>query len=181
MVKRLLVDGLVSEEEAEIVSYGLESLKNNLTGFFLIVLAGICLNCFPESIVLGLMTFPLRKNAGGYHAKTRVKCTILSVVMVVMVLEGIVKACWPEKVYILVMLVCAGVIMILAPVENSNKRLDGLEKKVYRQRTRKILVAEIMLFLLASVLEWNRLAAVIAAGFLLISVSLIVGWIKLKK
>ena len=28
MVKRLLVDGLVSEEEAEIVSYGLESLKN---------------------------------------------------------------------------------------------------------------------------------------------------------
>lgn len=66
-------------------------------------------------------------------------------------------------------------------MENPNKRLDNAERKVYGRRTRIILTSESVLFLLALLWKWEKLTAVIAAGFAIVGTSLIAGQLKMRK
>lgn len=181
MTKRLLADGIILSEEEEIVKYGLENLKSNLTGFLLTLLIGACFHCLLESAVLWMLNFPLRKNAGGFHAETKMKCILLSAAILLAAMGGLVRIIWSPIVYIGITLVSFVFILYLAPVENLNKRLDKLERRVYGERTRMILVIEGTLFVIAMVLDWDRLIAVSVANFAIVGVSLVAGKQKLKK
>lgn len=181
ITKRLLADGIILSEEEEIVNYGLENLKSNLTGFLLTLLTGVCFHCLLESVVLWILNFPLRKNAGGFHAKTKIRCILLSAVVLLATLGGLVRIIWPKIVYIGIALVSFAFILYLAPVENPNKRLDKLERKVYGERTRMILAIEGTMLVIALVLDWDRLIAVSVANFAIVGVSLIAGEMRVRK
>ena len=64
-------DGVVAPEDAEIVRYGLEALADNVLAFLLTTLIGFFYGSLLSGIALWMLTFPLRKYAGGYHAKTK--------------------------------------------------------------------------------------------------------------
>ena len=67
----LLRDRIISSEEVEVVEYGLENLGSSLLGMFITLLIGYCFGFLRGSFWLWLLIFPLRKNAGGYHAETK--------------------------------------------------------------------------------------------------------------
>ena len=105
----------------------LEILKSTFTGFLLTLLTGVCFHCLLESVLLSILNFPLRKNAWGFHAKTKIRCILLSAVVLLATLGGLVRIIWPKIVYIGIALVSFAFILYLAPVENPNKRLDKLD------------------------------------------------------
>ena len=74
MVDSLSKEGIIADEEREIVRFGLESLEGNMLGIVLTLTVGICFKRVEEAMLLWLWLFPLRKNAGGYHAETKGKC-----------------------------------------------------------------------------------------------------------
>lgn len=82
---------------------------------------------------------------------------------------------------ILITVISAVVIWIMAPVENGNKRLDSVEYRVYRQRTRKILLLEVLLFVLSLTFGWEDLVIVITMVFSIVCVVLVTGKVKMLK
>ena len=172
---------IISDEEKEIVQFGLESLGGNLLGIILTLVVGVCFQQVREALLLWFLLFPLRKNAGGFHAKTKVRCFLSSTVTIIVSMVCIQQIRWPETENILITVISAVVIWIMAPVENGNKRLDSVEYRVYRQRTRKILLLEVLLFVLSLTFGWEDLVIVITMVFSIVCVVLVTGKVKMLK
>ncbi len=181
MTEKLLSDEIISQEEAELVNYGLESLKSDLIGIVMSILIGVCFSRLLEGVLLWGFMYPLRKNAGGFHASTRMRCMLLSAGMLIAAFICLIRHIWSRIVYMLITAIFFAVILHLAPVENPNKRLDEEERRVYGRRARIILIVESVLFLLALLFGWEKLMTVITAGFATVGISLIAGQLKMRK
>lgn len=176
----LLRDGVISPDEVEIVEYGLENLGSSMLGMLITLAIGFYFDFFFGSFLLWLLIFPLRKNAGGFHARTKGRCLLFSTALLLVSIICFVQIEWPVIGHILIVAISTVVIFTMAPVENNNKHLDQAEQKVYRKRTRMILMLECMLFIFALVLDLKGLVVVIAIDFFIVSISLLAGRIKLQ-
>lgn len=176
---KLLEDEVISSEEAEIVKYGLENIGSNLLGLLVILAIGGCFRHLLDSFLLWLLIFPLRKNAGGFHAKTKTRCMLVSAGMLIVSFICLVWIEWTKATYILIAAIFLGIIFFMAPVGNQNKLLDEMEQKVYRKRTRIVLFLESMLLILACVFDWKELLMVITMCFSIVGMTILAGKIKL--
>lgn len=176
-----LKDGIISQDEVEIVGYGLENLGSSLLGMSVTLMLGYCFDFLLGSFMLWLLVFPLRKNAGGYHAETKTRCLLFSSSMLLLSIICFQQVKWSETVYIWVAVVSFLIVFIMAPVGNNNKHLDPMECKIYRRRTRMILLLEMGLFMAALVFRWKMLIVVVTMVFFIVGASLVAGRIKLQR
>ncbi len=172
-------EGIITDEEREIVRFGLESLGGNLLSVVLILIIGICFKQIREALFLWLLLFPLRKNAGGYHAATKVRCLFASAVVLIISFVLFTSFENTMRFYGICTMAAGCVIWILAPVDNFSKKLDAVEYKEYRRRTRIALVVEGVIFVLALFLKWETVVRSICMTLFIVSVSLLVGVAKL--
>ena len=105
----LLRDKVISLEEVEIVEYGLENLGSSLLRMFITLLIGYCFDFLRGSFLLWLLIFPLRKNAGGYHAETKGKCLLFSSAMLFVSIICFVQIEWLNIGYMLVAVCCVAI------------------------------------------------------------------------
>lgn len=171
----LLRDNVISRDETEIVKYGLENLVGNLSGLLITLIIGGYFDFTWGGFLLWLLIFPLRKNAGGFHAETKARCLILSAIVIIMSIACLEEIRWTESAYTWITTISAVVIWETAPVENVNKQLDSIECGVYRKRTRVVLLLETLLFVLSVIFDWNELMIVIAMTFSIMCVVLLTG------
>lgn len=176
MTDSFLKEGIISDEDKEIVRFGLESMEGNLQGIGLTLVVGICFNRVGEALLLWLLLFPLRKNAGGYHAATKKRCLFMSVVM--LIIAFIVFGVYMLVFYGICVVIAGCVIWFLAPIANPSKELDAVEYKVYRRRTRIALGVETAIFVLALSIEWEMAVRSICMTFFIVCVSLLIGVAK---
>lgn len=171
-----LVDGKnIPDSEREIIRYGVEGILNNLLGIFIALTVGIFCDCVFESFIFWIFFWILRKHAGGFHAKTKIRCLIMSVVLLFIAFEFLLKAGWTINVYTWIMAIGSGCIFYLAPVETHNKQLDEEEFRVYRKRTRMILSIQLILYVLSLILGGEQLCRILAVNVVVISFSLVLG------
>lgn len=175
-----VLDGFISPDEVEIIEYGLENLGSSLLGMLVTLLIGFCFNFLFGSFLLWLLIFPLRKNAGGFHAETKGRCLLFSSAMLLVSIIIFVQIRWSEIGCLLVSAFFFVVIFLMAPVENDNKHLDQAEFKVYRKRTRIVLFLEGTLFVTALAFDWEMLVIVITIDFFIVGISLLAGKVKLQ-
>lgn len=179
MTDSLFKEGVISDEDKDIVRFGLESLEGNLQGIGLTLGVGICFKQVGEALLLWLLLFPLRKNAGGYHAATKVRCFFISAVMLIVAFVFFAVFEHTMVFYGICALAAGCVIWTLAPVDNPSKKLDALEHKVYRKRTRIALGAEGILLILAVSCRWEMAVHSICMAFVIVAVSLFMGILRL--
>jgi len=158
VAEMLIRSNAIPREEKEIYKYGVQQgsicFLNLLTTFFV----GLFLGTVPESILFMTAYIPLRSFAGGYHAKTSGRCYFLSNVMMIAILWVIRCGLYSALICSCLMVGSSSIIYCLAPVEDNNKPLDSLEKVVYRKRTRKILLLEIIVAFVSILLKWKYIA-----------------------
>lgn len=176
----LLRDGIISPDEVEIVEYGLENLGSSLLGMLITLAIGYCFDFLLGSFLLWLLIFPLRKNAGGFHAKTKRRCLLFSSTILLVSIICFVQIGCSRTGYILIATFFFLVIFLMAPVENDNKHLDQMEYRVYRKRTRLILLFEGTLYICALISDWKELVSVLTIDFFVVGVSLVAGKMKLQ-
>ena len=174
----LLRDGIISPDDVEIVEYGLENLGSSLLGMLITLVIGYCFDFLSGSFLLWLLIFPLRKNAGGFHAKTKAGCLLFSSAILLVSIICFVQLGCSELVYSLIFFLSFFVIFVMAPVENDNKLLDQTEYRIYRKRTRLVLLLEGTLFMLALFLGWKELTVVLTIVFFIVGISLLAGKVK---
>jgi len=121
---------------------------------------------------------PLRIYAGGYHARTHLKCYICSVVLIVSALLAIEFIPWTNFIAITISAISGLIIYILSPVEDKNKPLDAVEVKVYGKKASIILVFELGILILLIISRVINIAACVSVSLFILSVMLIFGKIK---
>lgn len=167
---------MIQTDRISIYKYGINQMLNMLLNIVTFLVIGLIFHMTLETIIFTAAYIPLRTYAGGFHAKTPFKCWIVSAVMLIAVLPAIKYA----NLYIFDILALAGiaVIIILSPVEDKNKPLDELEKKVYKKRCLLTLAAELFIFVLLWLFRMNNLSVCFEAVWITLSVMLIAGKIK---
>jgi accessory gene regulator B len=139
--------GRFEEEDRAIYQFGLEMLFLNIFNIITAAFIGLAMGQLLESFMFLALFIPLRCHAGGYHAGNPLCCYVLSNAVIVLVL--LLLRTPPEMVErgagLFLLIISSGMAAILAPVENLNKPLDEVEKKVYGIRTRIVLAVEVLI------------------------------------
>lgn len=121
---------------------------------------------------------PLRSFAGGYHAKTPLRCYIFSVIMLIVVSIGLKYLSVSEWVYYAVLLASVLGVLVLSPVEDINKPLDEMEHKVYKKRAIIIAAIELAFSILLKLIGLDSLFIAVAYSFATLGFMLVAGKIK---
>ena len=133
ILSKMLSEKLVNEDDIEIYQFGLECLLLQLIHIISYIVIGICAGELFSLIVSGSILIPLRRKAGGYHAKTRLGCYLFSC-CVVLLLCLVNKAEMALAVRIIEMLAADTLILLFAPLENENRELEPAEKIRFRKQ-----------------------------------------------
>lgn len=174
----LVSNKIIDPEDSELYTYGLQQGALMLLNIFTILIVGKIFGMLWESVVFMVTYIPLRTYAGGYHARTQLKCYISSVVLIVAVLLGIRFIPWTNLIIIMISIISGLIICILSPVEDINKPLDATEKKVYRKKARIILAFELSIIILLIVTRQNIVAMIMSVSLFTLSVLLVLGKLK---
>lgn len=130
-------------DDEEIVRIGLELMISKLFFSVIIAIIGVMMNCFIESILFTMSFSLLREYGGGYHAETRKKCFVLSILTLIAALSiiKIAESCQFLTFPILgIALFSVIYILIKAPIDTFNKRFDEAEIRIYGKRARVLTI-----------------------------------------
>lgn len=157
IISQLIALELIDGEEEEIYRFGLEVLLLKALHYASYLLIAALMHEIPRFFILALAFILLRKSAGGYHAKTRSGCyigscvTVLILILCIKVFSG--SAFWQITLGCM-FIILAGDLIIwkVAPSGNRNRILDEEENRIFKHRTRMILIFEnISVFVLIAV------------------------------
>ncbi len=171
---------IIKHDDRELYVYGLDQGFSIILNIITTLLIGLIFNTFFQLVVFMAAYIPLRSFAGGYHAKTPLRCYIFSIVMLVFVSLGMKNLVFRDVVNYVVLAISAFIIFVLSPVEDKNKPLDKIELKVYRKRTLLILLAELIICVLFNVIDLHAVFISINYNLAVMSIIILLGMLKSK-
>ncbi len=174
----LVSNKIIDSEDSELYTYGLRQGALILLNILTILTVGKMFGMLWESLIFMVTYIPLRTYAGGYHARTQLKCYISSVVLIVAVLLGIRFIPWTNFIIITISIISGLIIYILSPVEDINKPLDAAEVKAYREKARIILTFELSVLVVLVVLGESNVTECVVVSLFALSLMLVLGKIK---
>jgi len=165
------------EIDQEVVVYGFEQGIIALFGIMIALLMGAIFGIFLQGCIFMLAFIPLRMYAGGYHASTRRRCAVISFILLFICFSGI--KFWNISGFNTLILggIESLLLFFLIPVDGTYA-LEPLEKVVYKNRGRKIILIETIFLVGMSILRYNFIAESIVAVLSLVLALLLLGKMK---
>ena len=174
-------DMIPAEDEA-LYSYGFRQGAVFLLNIATMLCIGWLMGMVKETMTFMLTYLPLRRMAGGYHARTQLRCYLLGIVLTISVLLAVKWLPWNLPLCSVLLLVSSGIIIWLAPVEDENKPLDEAERRRYSLRVRQILAIENGTYIVLTIWSQFELAMVLTIELLILCLLLVIGGsIKMNK
>ena len=176
VVQNLLLANIIDQEEIEVYEFGIETFFSDVFNLITTAMIGILIGQFWECFIFQVTFISLRSFAGGYHASSEWKCWILSNAMVtgVLLLSRRLPMWFGPGVGLFPLLAAAGVILLLAPVENENNPLDSDEVESYKRRVRMMVLISVLSGILLYGLS-NSFFWIIVLAVLSVALSLVIG------
>ena len=171
-------EGYYTPDEQEIITYGMERWSVFWKSTVVVVGISVLLGVLPQGILFLLTFVPLRMYAGGYHADAEWKCYLSSTVIVLISLFVMKYWGYAAGFGWFAAAISSVIIFLMAPVDNGNKRLEEVERTVYRKRTRIIFLCESGLLIAAAIWQQDVLCAPIIDSFCIVASSLAMGRVK---
>lgn len=169
---------VVKAEDAEIYIYGINQILVSVLNVSTALIIGLIFGVFFETAVFLAAYIPLRSFAGGFHAKTPLRCYIFSVIMLIGVAIGFKYLHLIDWVYYAILALAFVIVLVLSPVEDKNKPLDELENKVYKKRAIIIAAIELAVSCLLKLVGLDSLFVAMVYSFTALGFLLILGRIK---
>ena len=128
--------GIIGTEEdvQDFYRYGIEISISSFLNIALVLILGLVLGHFPESVIYLALFIFIRSFTGGYHADTYFRCNLLMCVLFVLVIL-LNESLSPHMTFTSYMcMVCLSeiIILCLGPIENKNKKISENKKKVLK-------------------------------------------------
>lgn len=176
--------GTIQKEDINVYQYGYTLMAEVILNVSISVLLGFALDQIKEVIFFLCMFIPLRSFAGGYHAKKAWQCVVLSNLSIVMTLglsDWVIQYNISVFIYLIGEFVLGVIIVYLSPVESENKKLDLLEKKLYKKYTTGIFLIELLVGIGLLIADKYMMCNVLFVVHIIQVISLLVVGIKQKK
>lgn len=137
----------------EVYIYGLELLVSSFIGTLLTLLLGLLSGYFLETVIFTVSLSAIRFFSGGYHAKTYLRCNAIYLISCVLsiLFYRFVLLNMKDEVYLsgaVILLLTAAIMLLFAPVENENKKIEESKKKKFKVISVSIAVFELLIALL---------------------------------
>lgn len=171
----MLASQAISKEDAALVSFGIVQGLRTVMEIIFMLLIGIVMNVFWQSIIILGAFMPLRIYAGGYHAKTPMQCALKTWLLFfcfLLWLKYVPGYIWLQIFLLLLAGLC---LWRFAPVEHENKPLEAYEFKKYRKKAGTIYVVELSLYAGAYAAGLPELSRSIALGVVMMWVIMMAG------
>jgi accessory gene regulator B len=127
---------IIPDEQHDVYSFGIKSLIFKAISIMFCFVIGLCFNMLIETSIF-LITFSMiRVYAGGYHAKTRMRCFLISMQTMIVFLFILKMSILQNLIVYIILLASSCIsIYIFAPSDTENKKLDNLEIVKYSRIT----------------------------------------------
>jgi len=174
---------IVKQEDYEIYAYSFELLLSTVLNFMMLAIVALMTKRLLETACFVIGFIPVRRFAGGYHAKTHFRC--LSILLVTYFALLTILTLMSADIYrvstILNIFVSAVIIWMISPVGDRNKPLSEKEKHYYRRQSRVTMLVYAAVIIPVSFVIRTRIEVFcISFGILAVSVSLVAAWVKNK-
>ncbi|WP_180272613.1 AgrD family cyclic lactone autoinducer peptide [Konateibacter massiliensis] len=140
-----VIEQAESEEEKEVVVYGLEVMISTMVDILCMLLIGLISQNFLGTVVYLLCFCSIRSIAGGYHANTYLTCllcSIFSYTFIVLLNQYVTKQY--NWVLIIMTVTSYVVIMIISPILNGKRIFSKEEVQQARKKVMVILFVELL-------------------------------------
>lgn len=180
LINKLLEKEIIQKEDVDIYSFGLECLLLKILNYSSFIVIAVLMKMPLELLLIAFSFIPLRRSAGGYHAKTRKVCFIISCGIVVnaLLMCRIIDSMY---IWMLLLLISDIVVFKLAPIDNEAKKMSYYEKKHYRAKSMKVLSLLNVLCIILLLFEKEMLIQGIIAGVLASTLLLLLGEMTKKE
>lgn len=135
-VARILCKDEKHTDNYELYEYAIYIILSSAFHMATVIVLGLVFNLLTESLVFYLSFIVIRKFAGGYHAKTPVRCYAFSVIssIIVLCLIKLSNSVGNIFTYLLIIfeLLCVVLIILMSPLDTENNPLNSYEKKWYK-------------------------------------------------
>lgn len=179
IARSFVARGTISEERFSICRYGIKQLFSVCLNLLTTLCIGMAFGLVWESVLFTAAYIPLRSFAGGFHAKTPVRCYWYSAAMIAIVLALLRFVPLPLWTAVPVYMISSILLWLLVPVETSHKPLDELEQRVYRHRARLIWCVESLVMIGLFFLQLEQAGNCILLSMAALSVMLAAGKFQL--
>ncbi len=174
----LVRSSVIEAEDAEIYIYGINQILVSVLNVSSALIIGLIFGTLLEIAVFLTAYIPLRSFAGGYHARTPLRCYIYSLIMLIIVSIGLKYLHIEMWGYYAVLLAAVLIVLVLSPVEDNNKPLDDVEYKVYKRRAMLIAAIELAISILLKLIGLDNLFIAVVYSFAVLGFMLIIGALK---
>lgn len=161
------------KEDTEIIAFGVKYGLITLAEILGMVVVSFIMRELIPGVVILIAFISIRVYAGGYHAKTLLRCVVMSNILFILTILGYKMLYLPIIVKRLIVLLLGVLILIFSPVENDNRRLSENEKKVFKNRALLFYSISLIIFILI-----KKLSNILVWAYLMILVVLILGIVK---
>lgn len=175
--QRMIAGNLISKDETAIVRYGLEVFFISFLELAAIfALAALVGNLF-QTVLFFMAFIPLRVFAGGYHALTRLRCFVLSVIVYGMftVLMAVISDSLYGWLTVGGIVLTGIIVWRWSPIIHPNRRFNEQDRRRYRCISLKIFFLDCLLcFIMRIFLPTSAASVAMALGMLSESLAILV-------
>lgn len=142
---------VIDKNDAAIFRYGLEMMLLTIAEVASILMIAALVGNFVETFLYFLAFIPLRLFAGGYHATTRLRCYLLSLIVygVFSLCLTIVSVQWFAELSLGAALFSLIIVFVWAPVIHKNKSVSAQDLVSCKKISRFIAVIETTLIIIS--------------------------------
>lgn len=171
----IIRSGVVSPESYAVYQYGFQVGLEAIFSFTICCIIAALSHMILEFIVFTVIFMLLRTYAGGVHLKRFISCLFCSVCVQTSVLLLYHYFTLPVYVSFVFIILCSIVIVKKSPVESDNKELSYYERKLFKDKTKKVVVGIILFTVLCSFMRKDRIVFLVALVFLVVMISQYIG------
>jgi accessory gene regulator B len=168
LTSKLVKKEIIREEEFDLYRFGFDCFGMKAIHIISYFILGLCFHKLFEIIIFLIAFIPLRIYAGGYHAKTPVKCyfisccAIASIIYLLYIIPGIFM-----KYDYIGAIIASLILFMVVPVEASNKQLDEREKYIYKKRAEIIILIDLGFVFVCRMFKLDYISFIITLSLLL--------------
>ena len=150
--------------------------------FFLILamLVGFILGMFFESVLFFISFCLVRNFAGGIHADTERKCTIISTfsILASIVVMWVLDFLGLKTFSLFLLIISAICLIVFSPIDTPNKQLNASDKKKYKKKTVLICLALVILHIILSCVGIHSFSIAVSVSMVFAATLVVAGKIE---
>lgn len=177
-ITRLLCkESIIPEDQMELYDYGFQITIANAANFVIALLIGFCFHAVPQMAFIYCIFVSLRFFCGGYHANSYGRCFLLfaATCMACLWAAEWMAGCREGRLLLLPtsLLLLGLCIWKRAPVENPNRPMTDVEKKIFKKRSIQTYSFWTTLGIILWALHQASLTASLISAFIAVSILMI--------